>query len=162
MPFSIQTTQQYVPSAYQKLYMKIDGRLQTELENLSIDFEDGGATASTIVKDFAGRFQGAAMCRVTGKGIVPYILTDASGGGGVGMNSAGIVTGKGIQLTQTMLSGQNQNANLPVVFLVNIGQPAAQKIILPGFIIKFTIDYAKGGQASFNFSAETSFNTFQG
>lgn len=161
MPFSLATTQQYVPAAYQKLYMKIDGRLQTELVGLTVNFLDGGATASTIVKDFAGRFQGAAMCRGTGKGIVPYILVDASGGGGVGMNSAGVVTGKGIQLTQTMLTGQNANANLPITILINIGQPAAQKLVLPGFITEFTVDYTKGGEAGWTFNFEASFAVFQ-
>lgn len=158
---SLVTTQQYIPAAYQKLYMKIDKRLQCELVSLTVNFLDGGATASTIVKDFAGRFQGAAMCRGSGKGIVPYVLSDASGGGGVGMNSAGVVTGKGIQLTQTMLTGQNQNQNLPIVIQINIGQPAAQKLVLPGFITEFTIDYAKGGEASWSFNFEASFAVFQ-
>lgn len=101
------------------------------------------------------------MCRGSGKGIVPYVLSDASGGGGVGMNSAGVVTGKGIQLTQTMLTGQNQNQNLPIVIQINIGQPAAQKLVLPGFITEFTIDYAKGGEASWSFNFEASFAVFQ-
>ena len=154
------TTQQYTPSDYQKLYCKLDNRLQTELQSATITRTDGGAPVTTTVKDYAGRQKGPAMTHGTLKGVVPYVLTDASGGGGVGFSSAGIVTGEGLQLDQTMLTAQNQNANLPITLLFLIGQPAAQKIAITGFITEITVDYADGKQIDFSANFEGNMAVF--
>ncbi len=158
---SLPTTSQYVPSDYQKLYCKINNRLQTELQSLTITRTDGGVDVTTTVKDYAGRQKGPAKATGTMKGVVPYILTDSSGGGGVGFSSAGIVTGNGLQLDQTLLTGQNQNANLPITILVLIGQPAAQKLAVQGYITEITVDYADGKILEYTAQFSGSYSTFQ-
>lgn len=157
LPFSAQ----YTPQEYDKLYCKLDNRLQTEAQSIQLTRTDGGADVTTIVKDYAGRQKGAAMATFTIKAVIPYIMSDASGGGGAGFSSAGIVTGGGLQLDQTMLTGQNQNSNLPVAFQINIGQPAAQKLVCVGFIHQIVIDYADGKQADVTFTGSGSFSVFQ-
>ncbi len=154
---AIQTTSVYTPSAFQKLYVKLDGRLQVFGQSISITRSDEGTDIGTTVIPYAGRISGNA--KVTGqlKGVVPYVMKDASGGGGVGFSSAGLVTGKGFQLDQTMLvAGMNQNASIPLLFAVLVGNPAVQKCKFKGFIGSITVDYADGKQADFTamFSGE--------
>jgi hypothetical protein len=155
------TTTLYVPSDYQKFFCKLNNRLQTEVMSFTVTRTDGGTAVHTNVKDYAGRQKGAAMSTGTIKMMVPYILTDASGGGGQGFSSAGIVTGDGFQLDQTMLTSQNQNANMPITILGLIGQPAAQKITIVGYITSITVDYADGKLFEADCTFEGQFNTFQ-
>lgn len=158
---TLPTTTLYTPSVYQKLFVKLDNRLQTEVQSVSMHRTDGGATVTTTVKGWAGVAVGAPMCTGVIKGVIPYVLTDASGGGGVGFSSAGIVTGKGIQLDQTMLSNSNTNLDLPISIIISIGQPAAQQIAILGFIRTLDIDYADGKIADFTANYEGQFSTFQ-
>lgn len=155
------TTSQYTPQEYQQLYVKIDNRLQTEVQSITITRTDGGADVTTMVKDYAGRVKGAAMASGTMKGVIPYEMTDASGGGAVGFSSAGITTGEGIQMDQTILSNQNQNGNQPVTFIILIGQPAAQKLVFSGYIHDITIDSTVGKQADWSATFSGSYSLFQ-
>jgi hypothetical protein len=134
----------YTPGPYQKLFCKLDGRLQTQVTSVSLTLDARSTEVTTMVKAYDGETSGAPIALATLELVVPYILTDASGGGAVGFSSAGIVTGKGVQLSQQMLTNYNANASAPVALQVQIGQPAAQKIVCNGYFIKLVITSSDG------------------
>lgn len=149
-------TSPFVQQEYQVQYMKIDGNLQTEVDTISMQMSDGGESIKTLVRGLAGRTSGASMITLNFSGSVPYRPTDT---GGEGFASGGMVTGKGFQLDQVMLTNQNQNSNLPVQFILMIGNPAAQKLYFSGFIISLKTDVAVGKRITFSASCEGSFST---
>ena len=161
MPNSLPQTSLYVPSAYQKLFCQLGNNLQTEVQSISLTRVDGGARATTMVKGYAGRTMGAPVSTGTLRGIVPYVLTDSSGGGGVGFGSAGITIGGAfLQIDQSMLTNYNQNLSLPVSILIQIGQPAAQQIVVVGYFTDMMIDSADGKNLDFTANFEGTFNVF--
>lgn len=151
-------TSPYVQQEFQVLYMKIDHNLMTEVQSISISRTDGGADVETLVRDIAGRVKGAAKSTINFSGVVPYLPPDT---GGNGFDSGGMVTGKGVQLDATILSNLNQNGNLPVQFIIMLGNPAAQKLFFKGFINTINTDVAVGKQVNFSCVATGSFSTFQ-
>lgn len=158
MPTFIPDSPAYVPQEYQILYLSVDGNLLTEIQSINVVRTDGGADVETLVRDYAGRVKGAAKADITVRGVIPYMPTDT---GGQAFSSGGMVTGAGIQLDQTILTGINQNANKPVSFLVQIGaNPAAQQMLFQGFIHNLTIDVSVGKQADFTFQASGQFSVF--
>ena len=157
MPTFIPDSPSYVPQEYQVLYLSVDGNLQTEVQSINVVRTDGGADVETLVRDYAGRVKGAAKADITVRGVIPYEPTDT---GGAAFSSGGMVKGGGQQLDATMLTGSNQNSNLPVSFLIQVGSPAAQQLIFKGFIHSLTVDAAVGKQADFTFQASGQFSLF--
>jgi hypothetical protein len=151
-------TSPFVPQEFQVLYLKIDDNVMTEIQSINVSRTDGGADVETLVRNYGGRVKGSAMAKISVRGVIPYQPTDT---GGSGFSSGGMVTGSGVQLDQTILTGLNGNGNLPVKFTIMIGQPAAQKLIFKGFISDITVDVATGKQADFNFNASGEFSIFQ-
>lgn len=159
MPTFIPDSPAYVPQEYQIMYLSIDGNLMTEVQSINVVRTDGGADVETLVRDYAGRVKGAAKADITVKGVIPYKPGDTAG---AGFSSGGMVTGPGIQLDQTMLTGANDpsQANKPVSFLVQIGFPQAQQMLFQGYIHSFTVDVSVGKQADFTFQASGQFSVF--
>ncbi len=155
---SIPVTSPFTPQEYQVGYLTIDDNLMTEVESIKVNRTDGGADVATLVRDYGGRLKGAAMAHITLSGVVPYMPTDT---GGSAFDSGGMVTGNGIQLDNTMLTGLNGNSNQPIKFIVSIGQPAAQKLVFKGFISDIEVDIAVGKPVTFTAVASGSFSSFQ-
>lgn len=156
MPIPVQSA--FTPQEYHVLFLTIDDNLLTEVQSINMTRTDGGADVETLVRNYGGRVKGSAKADITVRGVIPYMPTDQTGSG---FASQGMVTGGGVQLDQTMLSGLNQNSNKPVKFIIMIGNPAAQQLIFKGFIHTMTIDVATGKQADFTFSASGEFTVAQ-
>jgi hypothetical protein len=97
------------------------------------------------------------MCTFNFSGALPYAPTDT---GGVGLSSGGMVTGKGVQLDQTMLTNLNQNNNVPVKFVVQVGSPAVQTLTFKGNITNLKFSSAVGQEIKFSGTATGTFSTF--
>lgn len=151
----------YVQQEFPVMYLKLDGNLMTEVQSIRVTRNDGGADIATLVRGQAGRVSGAAFTDITFSGVVPYMPPDT---GGEGWESGGMVTGKGAQIDQTMLSNLNanfgNNGALPVQFVVSLGNPAAQKLFFSGFVHTLDTDVSVGRQISFTATARGSFSTF--
>lgn len=157
MPTFIPDSPSYVPQEYQVLYLTVNDSLMTEVQSVNVVRTDGGADVETLVRDYAGRVKGAAKADITVRGVIPYQPTDT---GGQAFSAGGMTVGGGQQLDATMLTGSNQNSNLPVKFIIQVGSPAAQQLIFKGFIHNLTIDSAVGKQADFTFQASGQFSLF--
>ena len=72
---------------YQVGYLSFDDNLNTEVVSFDIDLTDGGEDVKTLMRGYAGRVKGAAMCSLNFTGVVPYAPTDT---GGVGLASGGM------------------------------------------------------------------------
>jgi hypothetical protein len=161
MALSLPVTTLYTPGAYQKLFCKLDGRLNTQVTSISLTLDARSTEATTMVKGYDGETDGAPIATATVDLLVPYILTDASGGGAVGLSSAGIVTGKGVQLSQQMLTNYNANGRLPVSLQIQIGQPASQKFVSAGYFHQMTITSSDGANVKMVAEFRGSFGIFQ-
>ena len=155
---SIPTVSPFVPQEYTPLYVSIDDQPLTEVQSITINRMDGGATVETLMREWAGRVKGAAKAEVTLKGVIPYAPTDT---GGVGFSAGGMTVGGGVQLDAAMLTSLNQNGNVPVKFAIAIGSPPVQQLIFKGYITSINVDAAIGKQSDFTVSAEGQFQLFQ-
>lgn len=147
----------YVQQRYQVQYLQVDGNLMTEVDTIDITTTDGGEDIKTLVRGLAGRTGGAAMTTLSFSGSVPYLPTDT---GGAGFDSGGMVSGKGVQLDQTMLTNLNQNGGQPVQFIVFIGNPAAQKGYFDGQINSVRTNVSVGKRITFTMNATGTFFTY--
>ena len=148
-------TPPFVAQEFQVLFMKIGNQQQSFIQSIDITRTDGGADIKTLALGWAGRVQGAAMASISCSGVVPYSPDNGGGFSTPGMNLA-----NGNQLDQTMLTGWNTNSNLPVQFIVSIGQPAAQKCSFTGYISEIKTSVSVGNQISYSFVASGSFSVF--
>ena len=144
---------------YQVSYLSFDDNCpNTEVESFEVDVVDGGDDIKTLMRGYAGRVKGAAMASLNFSGALPYAPTDT---GGVGMDSGGMVTGKGVPLDQTMLTNYNTNNDLPVKFIMALGFPHVQQLVFKGNITNLKYSSAVGRPTTFTGTATGTFNVWQ-
>jgi hypothetical protein len=143
---------------YSISYFSFDDNLNTELESFDVDLTDGGEDVKTLMRGYAGRVPGAAMCSGNFAGVLPYAPTDT---GGVGTQSGGMVTGNGVTLPETMLTAFNANNNLPVKFIMQLGSPAVQQLVFKGNITSLKFGSAVGKATTFSGTLSGCFNIFK-
>lgn len=148
-------TPNFTPQEFQVMFMKIGQEQQSFIQSIDITRMDGGADVETLALGYAGRVQGAAKTTINCSGIVPY---GAPGNGGFSVPG---MTNQGTQLDATMLTPLNGQSNIPVNFIISIGQPAAQKLVFSGYISDIKTSVQVGRQINYSFTATGSFNVFQ-
>lgn len=153
---SLPVTPPFLPQEFQVMFMKIGQQQQSFIQSIDISRTDGGADVETLALGYAGRVQGAAKTTINCSGIVPYAITN-----GGGFSTPGMQLANGLQIDQTMLTAYNGQGNIPVSFIISIGQPAAQKLTFSGYISEIKTSVSVGKQINYSFMATGSFSTFQ-
>jgi hypothetical protein len=150
---------------YQLMYLTFgdSNTPSTEIESFDIDLTDGGEDVKTLVKGYAGRCGGAAMCTLNFSGAVPYMPKDSAG---VGTENAGMTVSQsagnlsGVTLEHTMLSPLNTTGNTPITFVAQIGKTKAQQLLFKGQIGTLKFSTGVGKAATFSGTATGTFSVF--
>jgi hypothetical protein len=153
-------TSPFTGQLYKLAYVAFDGNVNDQIESFDIDTTDGGKEVYTLMRGRAGRLQGAASATLNFSGTIPAVTTDV---GGEGLDSQGMVTGKGVPLDQTMLTNYNANNYQELTFTMYVGPQTnyVQKLFFSGNIVSMKFSGAVGSETKFSGTAMGSFNVFQ-
>jgi hypothetical protein len=153
---SLPVASAYTPQTYAPLFVMINGTNNTQVQSISIDQMSGSQDVETINAGWAGVVKGAERSECDLKGVLPLSDTDS---GGFGFTSGGMTAG-GIELAGTMITSQNQNANLPVTFVIQVGGQGTQQYQFRGFVKNIKTDYGVGKQCDWTMHATGKFSLF--
>lgn len=145
---------------YRLGYISLDGNVIDQMESFDINLDDGGKDVYTLALGRAGRLMGAPSSTFTFNGSIP---ADTPNVGGAGMESAGMVTGYGIPIDQTLLTAYNTNAQRELSIIMYIGTQTnyIEQLNIYGYVTKTKYAGKVGDTLSFMWDGSGSFAIFQ-